>query len=452
MTKKEDLDLEEKRRLAKELLAQRQQKISSPPDYKTYTYDMFMHSMGARPVEMERFSQWVDQAVEDGVYAFESERLGAQTTSVDLLRETGETMHLLNFSSYNYLGFGYHPDVIQAAQDAVAKFGLGANSSPVISGTYQIHKQFERALLDFFGLEGKGVSLFSSGYGVNLGVLQAFANPGSHILLDRSSHMSLLEGAKLAGAQISYFNHNSPDHLEEVLQSLQIKNQRVLICVEGIYSADGDFGKLDQIIEVAKRHNAFVLVDEAHSGFVAGENGKGTSEKMGVLEEIDFLVLTFSKALSGVGGCVIADQELTRYINWYAKCRFFSCALDPAVTGGMLKVVELLSGHEGYNRRQRIKENADYFRARLKEFVNIGKSESWIVTVLYGNDKLSMDLNNYLQHQGLDSSPLQFPAAPKNEGRLRLFVTSEHTRDQIDQAVLILVEAARKFNFEIAAD
>jgi 7-keto-8-aminopelargonate synthetase-like enzyme len=445
-------ELEAKRDKLKRLLELRKNEKSTSvleKDYQNYTYDMFLHSMGKQTVEMDRFLQWVSNASDDGIYAFESARTSAQRTEVDLVRETGEKLHLLNFSSYNYLGFGYHPAVIKAAQDAVSHYGLGASSSPVISGTYSLHKELEQAIIDYFDLPNRGVSLFSSGYSVNLGVIQAYISPGNHVICDKSAHMSILDGAKLSGGKISYFNHNDPDDLDRVLKSIYSDHARILVCIEGIYSGDGDYGRVKEMVRIAKRYDAAVLVDEAHSVLLAGDRGRGVCEMQGVLEDVDLYVMTFSKAFGGVGGALLAHKNIVRYVNWYAKCRMFSCALDPAVTGGMLKVVELAKSHEGHLRRQRLKNNADCLKALLEKKVDLGKSETWIITVMFGDERKTLALNDYLQRHGLDTSIMQFPAVPKNEARIRMFATSEHTGEQIQKASDILLQAAEKFNFLI---
>lgn len=417
--------------------------------FKEYTYDMFLMNVSPEPEEMLLFSQWMKMLNEQGVNGFEAVRLSAQTTEVDIVRQSGATFHVLNFSSYNYLGFGYHPEVIKAAQEAIGRYGLGAASSPIISGTYGVHKELEQAIVQFFDVPGRGVSLFSSGYGTNLGVIQAFAKPGNRLILDRNAHMSILEGAKLSGADISYFRHNDIEHLESVLMEVSDSFTRVLICIEGVYSGDGDYGNIKDVVKLAKKYDAYTLVDEAHSVLLAGPNGRGVSELQGVLEDIDLYIMTFSKAFGGVGGALLASKEIIQYVNWYAKCRMFSCALDPGVTGGMVKVLELASGEEGNIRRARIKENAKYFRSLLAAKVNLGPSETWILAVIFGNDKKTLDVSNYLQRQGLDTSIIQFPAVPKNEASIRIFVTSEHTKEQMDRAASIILDTARKFEFLI---
>jgi len=453
------LSLEEKKKLAKELLAKKMQEQKKQPskvdvkltsaDYETYTYDMFMNSIGANPIEMKRFNEWVDNATNDGIYSFEAAHTGEQDTEIEVIRRNGERLKLLNLASYNYLGYGIHPEVKQAVKDAVDQYGLGANSSPVLNGTLAIHQQLEQKLLDFFGFEDYGVSLFSSGYGVNLGTVSAFIKPGGHVVLDRSAHMSLLEGAELSKGKISYFRHNDAQHLEEILQGIANGRSRILVCVEGVYSADGDYGNLKEIITVAKKYNAYVLVDEAHSFLLAGATGKGACEELGVLDEVDMIVLTFSKSMSGVGGALIARKNISQYVNWYAKCRMFSCAIDPPVTGGMLKVLELAMSKEGELKRKRIIENARHFRTLLKDKVDLGLSESWIVPILYGDERKTLRINDYLQRHGLDASLMQFPAVPKNEARIRIFITSEHTKEQLDKAAHIIINCAEAFDFQL---
>ena len=415
--------------------------------FAEYTYDMFMMNMSADLEEMELFSAYVDILNEKKIYTFEAARSGTQTTETDLARANGESVHVVNLSSYNYLGFSYHPDVIKAAQDAVGKYGLGASSSPVISGTYLVHKQLEQALVKFFDLPGRGVSLFTAGYSVNLGAISAFIKPGHQVIMDAASHMSIVEGAKLSGGEMTFFRHNDMAHLEELLKEKCDDFTRVLICVEGIYSGDGDYGNLKEVVRLAKQYGAFTLVDEAHSALVAGDNGRGVCEQQGVLSDVDLYVMTFSKAFGGVGGAVYAKKEIVQYINWYAKCRMFSCALDPAVTGGMTKVIELAGGPLGAERSKRLKHNATYFRRLLNGKVKLSEGDAWVVIVHFGAESKTLGLNDYLQREGLDTSIIQFPAVPRNEARIRMFVTSEHTEEQLKKAAGIILSAAEKFDF-----
>lgn len=447
--KLKQLDVGQKRELLKKLLKEQKKEKSedSSDSEDSSVYESFTRSEGAEHEEMTRFNQWLDELKAEGIYSFEAPRLHSQTTENQVVRGTGEVLDVLNFASYNYLGYGQHPEVIEAAKAALDQYGLGAASTPILSGTFALHQELEQKLLDFYGFEGYGVSLFSSGYGVNTGTIAAYIKPGHHVVLDQASHMSLNEGAKLSQGNIRYFRHNDVQHLETILQEIADEKSRILVCVEGIYSADGDFGKVRELTEVAHRYGAKILVDEAHSMLVAGPNGKGVAEADGVLNDVDMIVITFSKGFCGVGGALIAPREVTQYVNWFAKCRTFSCSLDPAVTGGILKALELGSSPDGDERRKRLTENAHYMRSLLQGKVPIGESQSWIIPIIFRDEKYSAPLNDYLQREGLDISMMQFPATPRNESRIRVFVTSEHTSEQIERAVSILLKAAEKFGF-----
>lgn len=259
--------------------------------------------------------------------------------------------------------------------------------------------------------------------------------------------MSILEGAQLARSKVHYFEHNDIDHLAEILKEIAPEASRILVCTEGVFSADGDFGALDRIVPLAKSYGAQVLVDEAHSFLLCGPHGRGAAEQQGVLDQVDYLVVTFSKALGGVGGALIARREIARYVNWYARCRMFSCALDPAVTAGVTRGLELGAGSDGQERRTRLQKNATLLRDSLLGKVEIGRSRSWIVPVIFGSETLTIPLADWLQRHGLEGSVMSFPAVPVNEARIRLFVTSEHTGEQIGRCADIVAEAANELGF-----
>lgn len=417
------------------------------PEYYDYTYDMFIASIDGEQSEAIRFSEWIDDAVRDNVYSFEAPRLGGQTPLVRARRHDGSQVELLNFSSYNYLGYSNHPEVITAAKAALDRYGLGAASSPCQAGTSDLHTQLEHALLEFIGLPNRGVSLFSSGYGVNSGTISAVMKRRHHIVVDKSAHMSILEGAQLARSKVHYFEHNDVAHLREILESIKADATRILVCTEGVFSADGDMGNLAEIVPLAKSYGAQVLVDEAHSFLLTGARGRGVAEAQGVLDQIDYFVITFSKALGGVGGAMIARKEIARYVNWYARCRMFSCALDPAVTAGVTRALQLAAGSDGAARRERLVRNAASLRTALAPHVDLGRSTSWIVPVIYGPENLTIPLADGLMRAGLDGSVMSFPAVPVNEARIRLFVTSEHTADQIQRCANIIRASATELGY-----
>lgn len=418
-------------------------------DIPSASLNMFVRGNKRDMKEVYAFDDYITGLQDAGVYAFEAIHLQGQNSEGTIQRATGEKFDLINLSNYNYLGYGHDPRVIQAAKDALDTFGLGAASTPIISGTLSVHKQLEDALVKFFDVPDTAISLFSSGYGVNTGTISAIMKPNSHIILDRCAHMSIIEGANLSRANLHWFEHNNMEQLEAILKEIEHDGKRIMICCEGVYSADGDRGDIKGIVKLAKQYNAMTLVDEAHSVLIGGEHGRGIAEEQGVLHDIDFYVMTFSKSFCGIGGAVLAKKEYITYINWYARCRMFSCAMDPAVTGGILKSLELAAGEDGHERRRKLVDNAHYLREQLEGKVNMLDTDSWIIPVIYSNDKLTPIINDYLQQHGLDAGLMTFPAVPRGQSRIRLFITSDHTKEQLDRTANILVNAAKEFDFHL---
>ena len=419
------------------------------PLFTEFTLDMFSRSSGRSHSEIKQFNQWRDEIIEADKYTFETPHLTPQDPEISVRRIHGDEHDLVNFSSYNYLGYANHPEVIQAAKDALDKFGLGATGSPVLNGTFDVHKQLEDALTNFYGQEGYGVSLFSSGYGANIGVVSSYIHKGDYVVLDHSSHASLIDGAVMSQGTVKLFRHNDAEFLEKILKRISKENRRILVCVEGVYSTDGDYGNLKDLVAVSKKYGASILVDEAHSLLIAGKTGKGAVEEFDVLSEVDLVIGTFSKSFGGVGGCVYAKKELINYMNYYARSRMFSCALDPAVTGGILKALELAVGPDGDQKRKRIIENADYLRSLLKDKVDIGTSQSWVIPIIFGDERKSLPLGDYLMRLGYDFSIMMFPAVKKNKSIIRAFVTSEHTKEQLDGCAEALIQASKEYKFNL---
>ena len=419
------------------------------PSYTEFTLDMFSRSSGKNHSEIKQFNQWRDDIIKADKYTFETPHLTPQTPEISVRRIHGDEHDLVNFSSYNYLGYANHPDVIEAAKDALDAFGLGATGSPLLNGTFDIHKKLENSLTSFFGQEGYGVSLFSSGYGANIGVVSSYIHKGDYVVLDHSSHASLIDGAVMSQGTVKLFRHNDADFLERILKRISKENRRILVCVEGVYSTDGDYGNLKDIVTVSKNYGASILVDEAHSLLIAGKTGKGVVEEFDVLADVDLLIGTFSKSFGGIGGCVYAKNDLINYMNYYARSRMFSCALDPAVTGGIIKALELASGTDGDQKRKRIIDNADYLRSLLKDKVDIGTSQSWVIPIIFGDERKSLPLGDYLMKRGYDFSIMMFPAVKKNKSIIRAFVTSEHTKEQLKGCAEALIDASKEFDFGI---
>lgn len=421
--------------------------INDQKDVSKLTLESFKESRGKSHEEVTLFNQWLDEKKQSGIYSIETMRLGATGPKVEILRQTGETYEVINFANYNYLGYATHPKVIQAGKDALDKYGLGATASPLVSGMMDIHKKLEDTLLEYMGLEGCGITIFTSGFGALVGAISAYVGENDHVVMDTLSHASIVDGIETSGAQLHVFGHNDMTELEEILQSLGDTDAKVLICAEGVYSADGDYGNISGIVRLAKKYNAATLVDEAHSMLIAGPNGRGAVEEQGVLEDVDMVVGTFSKSFSGIGGFLFAKKELTQYVNFYARNRMFSCALDPAVTGGMTAAIEVAMTGEGRERREKLIDNGNYFRSLLKGKVDISDATTWIVPAIFGPDHLLFPIANFLQKNGLEGSMMSYPAVPANKARIRSFLSSEHSRKDLEKGAEIILKAAKEFGF-----
>ena len=412
------------------------------------TLEDFAESGGRSEKEIKTFHELRKKVIEAGLYAMEPIRMNPPVTTIEIERQSGEKFTLLNFSTYNYLGYATHPQVIQSAKDALDEYGLGCTAAPSAGGFLNIHRLFEQKLIDFFGLQGRNVTLFNSGFAALVGTITAYIHREDCVIADKNSHASILDGMALSQGEMFFFKHNNMEHLEAILKDIDDGKRRILICTEGCFSVDGDYGKVREITKLARKYGATTLVDEAHSFLVAGPNGKGVCEEQGVLEDVDFILGTMSKTFAGIGGFLFAKEEISNYVNFFARNRMFSCALDPAVTGGMLAVLQLATGDDGKKRRERLIKNTEYLRNILGQSVNlVAGGDTWVVPVLFGRDNVTRPLEDFLQRNGLAAPLMVYPAVRKNKGRIRLFVTSEHTKEQLEQARDIIVKAGEEFGF-----
>jgi 4-hydroxy-2,2'-bipyrrole-5-methanol synthase len=282
--------------------------------------------------------------------------------------------------------------------------------------------------------------LFPTGYSANVGFISSIMRPGDNILLDQYSHASIVDGAILAKANTVFFRHNNPMDLERKLQKAKGKK---LVVVEGVYSMDGDVCALPEIVEVAKRNGARILIDEAHSTFLFGPNGRGVAEHFGLDKEIDFHLGTFSKSLGGQGGFVCGTRGLVDYVNAFGRSRFFSCNLAPNLAAGLragLRIVE-----REPQLRAKLWSNVAFLRRRFaEEGIDIGKSTSQVMPVMVNNDAKVFAVAEKVQERGLFLNPVTYPAVPKHKSRLRISVSAAHTEEDLEEAVQIIAGVLRE--------
>lgn len=350
-------------------------------------------------------------------------------------RYTETVRNFLNFCSYNYLGYSIHPEVIQAVKDTIDEYGTGAVSAPLLSGYFGLLKQLEEEIAQLKGKES--AIAFSTGYGTNLGILSGLLRPGDVAVMDILSHASIYDGISLAGAEIKLFSHNSPQHLEKVLKSLNVK--RVIVCVEGVYSMDGDLSNLPEIIPICKKYGAKILVDEAHSSLVFGEKGGGVAEHFGLEDQVDIAIGTFSKSFGAIGGFAAGTEKIMLYLRAFARSYMFSCAMAPHTAAGILKILELF--RKDKSAYEKLWENTRYMHAQLKEAgLDIANTKSPVVPVMAGSDLRLREISKRLQQRGLYTGIVTYPAVSKNKCRLRLSISANHNKEQMDECIRILKE------------
>jgi glycine C-acetyltransferase len=406
-----------------------------------YDYSSFYYSSSDDVFAiLEPYTEWYDDAQLRGYYLYGQPISSRPQPRVELQEKLEQRrLNLLNLSSYNYLGLSYRPEVIEAGKRALDRYGLGAAGSPLLSGTMDVHLELERELAAF--KNKPACMLFPTGYSTNIGLIQGIMRPGDLIVADQNSHASIVDGAILSKADVRFFRHNKPEDLEKKLK--HATSGRKLVVIEGVYSMDGDVCRLPEIVEIAKKYEARILIDEAHSTFVYGENGRGVAEVYGLEDQIDIHVGTLSKALGGQGGYVAGSSSLYKYLEGFARSRLFSCALSPVVATGVLEALRIAGREPGL--RGRLWANVAHIRRLLREEgIDVGESTSQVIPVMIRNDRRIFEIGHRLQRAGLYLQPIVFPAVAKHRSRFRISVSAAHTQDQLNEGVAILAHVLRE--------
>jgi glycine C-acetyltransferase len=312
---------------------------------------------------------------------------------------------------------------------------MGACGSPMLSGMTDLHRELERRVAKF--LKRDDAMLFNSGFGGALGTISGLLRKSDVALLDNRSHLSLRDGAVLSRCRTEKFEHNDPASLDVALT--RQKARRRLVIIEGIYSMDGDFGNLTELLAVAESHGASVFIDEAHSMLGCGEHGRGAAEHFGVENRVPLIYGTFSKAFGALGGFVAGSKETLQYLRFYAHPYVYSCALPPVVIAALLKALEL--GTSQPELRAQLWENADYFHAQLQSLgLDTGASTTYVMPIVIGDRERMYRLGHELRRRGLWVAPVDYPAVPQSRICFRACVSAKHTRADLDEALNILAD------------
>lgn len=418
------------------------ERIENTIDALDYDYTNFYFGSGDDPFALlEPFTDWWSEVHPRGYYQYELPLLSAPSTRVSIRDPHSKTVRkeLINFASYNYLGLSYRDEVKEAIKEAVDRFGGGSSGSPILSGTTELHEELARELADFKAKEA--AMIFPTGYSANVGVIAGLMRSGDLIVADQYSHASIVDGMILSKAKSRFFRHNKPEDLDRKLRGFEGKK---LVIVEGVYSMDGDFPPLPEIIEVARSHNARVLIDEAHSTFVFGENGRGVAEHFGLDDEIDIHIGTFSKSLGGQGGFVAGSEALVDYLRGFSRSRFFSCALAPTVVAGITAALRLARAEPEL--RTKLWENVAFMQGLLRDAgVDTADSESQVIPIMVRNDARVFEIGEALLHEGIFINPVKYPAVGKHKSRFRMSISAAHSREDLEEGARIIADVLKRY-------
>ena len=369
---------------------------------------------------------------------FKRERIIVTPQSADIEVSTGE--EVLNFCANNYLGLSNHPAVIEAAQETMEKWGYGLSSVRFICGTQKIHKELEEKVSRF--LHTEDTILYAACFDANGGIFEPLFGAESAIISDELNHASIIDGVRLCKAARFRYRHSDMSELEDCLQQAKSSKYRI-IATDGVFSMDGDIAKLPEICSLAEQYDALVMVDDSHATGYIGKTGRGTSEHFGLEGKIDLITTTFGKALGGaMGGCTSGRKELIEMLRQRSRPYLFSNSLAPAIVGGTLKVLEMLS--LSTELQEKVTENAAYFRKKMVEAgFTIVPGDTAIVPVMLYNEPLALKMADLMLKEGIYVIGFAYPVVPKGKARIRVQLSAAHKKEHLDKAVSAFIKVGR---------
>ena len=375
---------------------------------------------------------------ENGI--FKKERIIISAQDAEITISTGEKV--LNFCANNYLGLSSHPEVIQAAKDAMDTHGFGMSSVRFICGTQDIHKTLEKKIADFYGTED--TILYAAAFDANGGVFEPLLGENDAIISDSLNHASIIDGVRLCKAARYRYENSNMDDLEQQLMKANESGARFkLIVTDGVFSMDGIVAPLDKICDLADQYDALVMVDECHAAGFIGATGKGTLEAKGVMDRVDIITGTLGKALGGaMGGYTTAKKEIIELLRQRSRPYLFSNSLAPAIVGASIKVFELLEKDTAL--RDKLEWNTNYFKKGMKDAgFDIIDGDSAIVPVMLYDAKLSQTMANELLKKGIYVIGFFFPVVPKDKARIRVQLSAAHTKEHLDRAISAFISVGQ---------
>lgn len=387
----------------------------------------------------EHLQKEIRDIKDNGLY--KEERIITSAQGAEITLNTGETV--LNFCSNNYLGLSSHPDVIQAAKDAMDSHGFGMSSVRFICGTQDIHKELEQKIADFYQTED--TILYAAAFDANGGVFEPLLTKGDAIISDSLNHASIIDGVRLCKAARYRYQNSDMVDLEKQLQDANTNGARFKIIVtDGVFSMDGIVAPLDKICDLAEKYDAMVMIDECHATGFIGQTGRGTLEEKNVLNQIDIITGTLGKALGGaMGGYTTGRKEIIEILRQRSRPYLFSNSLAPAIVGASIKVFEMLTNDTTL--RDKLEWNTNYFKKEMKNAgFDIVDGDSAIVPVMLYDAKLSQIMANMLLKEGIYVIGFFYPVVPKEKARIRVQLSAAHEKPHLDKAISAFIKVGKK--------
>jgi len=353
---------------------------------------------------------------------------------------------LIMIGSNNYLGLTMHPQVRQAAIDAINHYGPSCTGSRFLNGTLEIHLELERRLAKFLGKEA--ALIFGTGYQSNLGAITALMGKDDIVVGDKEIHASLVDSIKMSGCQMKRFKHNDLDDLERVLKECEASSPKagVMVVVDGVYSMGGDLAPLPQIIELCKHYGARFFVDDAHGLGVMGTSGRGTHFHFGCVDDVDVIMGTFSKSLASLGGVIAGSQDVIDYIQHHARSLIFSASMPPANVATVLACLDIIEADPSYV--QRVHTQAGKVRDGMRKLgYDVGHSVTPIIPVNIGNEMHTVFMWQSLYNNGVYTNPVLPPAVPPSKSLLRTSYMATHTDEQIERVLGVFAKVGEETGF-----
>ena len=356
---------------------------------------------------------------------------------------TNNQKEIINLCSNNYLGLSSHPEVLKAAKDYIDSHGFGMSSVRFICGTQNIHKELEESISEFLGTED--TILYAAAFDANGGLFEPLFGPEDAIISDELNHASIIDGIRLCKAQRHRYNHNDMINLEEKLKETESCRTRIIV-TDGVFSMDGTIAQLDKIVELAKKYNSLIMIDECHSTGFMGEKGMGVHELKNVIGKIDIITGTLGKALGGAsGGFTSGRKEIIEILRQKSRPYLFSNTLAPSIVGASLKVFELIKNDSSLIKK--LHDNTKYFREKMSSLgFDITSGTHPIVPIMLYDAVLAKKMSNQLLDMGVYVVGFYYPVVPKDKARIRVQLSAGHSKSELDKAISAFEKVGKNLN------